>query len=93
MIGLDLAYNLHSAFGNWFPGSKPLFAQAINKIMKVCVCSPCRSPSLCIFWGVLTSCVSWKLQSDSLGISLVIDFSDFLDFLLYHLKANSSDIL
>jgi hypothetical protein len=36
MIGLDLAYNLHSAFGNWFPGSKPLFAQAINKIMKVC---------------------------------------------------------
>lgn len=35
MIGLDLAYNLHSAFGNWFPGSKPLFAQAINKIMKV----------------------------------------------------------
>nr|XP_024363679.1 pre-mRNA-processing-splicing factor 8A isoform X1 [Physcomitrium patens] len=34
MIGLDLAYNLHAAFGNWFPGSKPLFAQAINKIMK-----------------------------------------------------------
>ncbi|XP_010063538.2 pre-mRNA-processing-splicing factor 8A [Eucalyptus grandis] len=34
MIGLDLAYNLHSAFGNWFPGSKPLFAQAMNKIMK-----------------------------------------------------------
>lgn len=24
MIGLDLAYNLHSAFGNGFPGSKPL---------------------------------------------------------------------
>lgn len=36
MIGLDLAYNLHSAFGNWFPGSKPLLAQAMNKIMKVC---------------------------------------------------------
>lgn len=35
MIGLDLAYNLHSAFGNWFPGSKPLLAQAMNKIMKV----------------------------------------------------------
>lgn len=35
MIGLDLAYNLHSAFGNWFPGSKPLIAQAMNKIMKV----------------------------------------------------------
>lgn len=34
MIGLDLAYNLHSAFGNWFPGSKPLLQQAMNKIMK-----------------------------------------------------------
>ncbi|OAO99508.1 hypothetical protein AXX17_AT4G44100 [Arabidopsis thaliana] len=34
IIGLDLAYNLHSAFGNWFPGSKPLLAQAMNKIMK-----------------------------------------------------------
>lgn len=42
MIGLDLAYNLHSAFGNWFPGSKPLLAQAMNKIMKVC--------TLCIHW-------------------------------------------
>ncbi|KAH9310814.1 hypothetical protein KI387_025849, partial [Taxus chinensis] len=34
MIAIDLAYNLHSAFGNWFPGSKPLLAQAMNKIMK-----------------------------------------------------------
>ncbi|CAK8571622.1 unnamed protein product [Lathyrus sativus] len=34
MIGLDLAYNLHSAFGSWFPGSKPLLQQAMNKIMK-----------------------------------------------------------
>ncbi|XBI96070.1 hypothetical protein VPH35_032401 [Triticum aestivum] len=34
MIGLDLAYNLHSDFGNWFPGSKPLLQQAMNKIMK-----------------------------------------------------------
>ncbi|KAE8785148.1 GDP-L-galactose phosphorylase 1-like [Hordeum vulgare] len=34
VIGLDLAYNLHSAFGNWFPGSKPLLQQAMNKIMK-----------------------------------------------------------
>ena len=38
MIGLDLAYNLHSAFGNWFPGVKPLLIQAMAKIMKVCVC-------------------------------------------------------
>ena len=35
MIGIDLAYNLHSAFGNWFPGVKPLIIQAMAKIMKV----------------------------------------------------------
>ena len=34
MIGVDLAYNLHSAYGNWFPGSKPLLQQAMAKIMK-----------------------------------------------------------
>ncbi|KAJ3374243.1 Pre-mRNA-processing-splicing factor 8 [Allomyces arbusculus] len=34
MIGVDLAYNLHSAYGNWFPGMKPLVQQAMAKIMK-----------------------------------------------------------
>jgi pre-mRNA-processing factor 8 len=34
MIGIDLAYNLHAAYGNWFPGSKPLVQQAMAKIMK-----------------------------------------------------------
>ncbi|KAF6149963.1 hypothetical protein GIB67_008684, partial [Kingdonia uniflora] len=34
MIGIDLACNLHTAFGNWFPGSKTLLAQAMNKIIK-----------------------------------------------------------
>ena len=34
MVGLDLAYNLYSAYGNWFPGLKPLLQQAMNKIMK-----------------------------------------------------------
>mmetsp|Transcript_28524 Transcript_28524/g.46221 ORF Transcript_28524/g.46221 Transcript_28524/m.46221 type:complete len:2342 (+) Transcript_28524:3-7028(+) len=34
LIAVDLAYNLHSAFGNWFPGIKPLLAQAMAKIMK-----------------------------------------------------------
>ena len=34
MIGIDLAYNLHSAYGNWFPGCKPLVQQAMAKIMK-----------------------------------------------------------
>lgn len=34
MIGVDLAYNLHSSFGNWFPGVKTLVIQAMSKIMK-----------------------------------------------------------
>lgn len=34
LIGVDLAYSIHSAFGNWFPGSKPLMQQALAKIMK-----------------------------------------------------------
>ena len=34
MIGIDLAYNLHSAFGNWFEGVKPLIIQAMAKVMK-----------------------------------------------------------
>jgi hypothetical protein len=34
MVGVDLAYNLHSAFGNWFEGVKPLMVQALAKIMK-----------------------------------------------------------
>ena len=34
MVGIDLAYNLHSAFGNWFEGVKPLVIQALAKIMK-----------------------------------------------------------
>ncbi|KAM3184921.1 Pre-mRNA-processing-splicing factor 8 [Hymenolepis weldensis] len=34
MIAIDLAYNLHSAYGNWFPGCKPLIQQAMLKIMK-----------------------------------------------------------
>ena len=34
MIGMDLAYNLWSAYGSWFPGMKPLIQQAMAKIMK-----------------------------------------------------------
>lgn len=34
LIGLDLAYNLYSGYGNWFPGCKPLMQQAMSKIMK-----------------------------------------------------------
>lgn len=34
LIFIDLTYNLHPAFDNWFPGSKPLIQQAMAKIMK-----------------------------------------------------------
>lgn len=34
IVAVDLAYNLHSAFGNWFPGLKPLMNKALTKIMK-----------------------------------------------------------
>ncbi|ORY80504.1 PRP8 premRNA processing factor 8-like protein putative [Protomyces lactucae-debilis] len=34
MIGIDLAYNLWSGFGQFFPGLKPLMQQAMGKIMK-----------------------------------------------------------
>jgi hypothetical protein len=34
MVGLDLAYNLHAAYGNFVPGMKPLVTQAMAKIMK-----------------------------------------------------------
>ncbi|RCI05302.1 Pre-mRNA-processing-splicing factor 8 [Rhizopus stolonifer] len=34
MVGIDLAYNLYSAYGNWIPGMKPLVQQAMSKIMK-----------------------------------------------------------
>lgn len=27
MVGIDLCYNLHSAYGNWFPGIKALVIQ------------------------------------------------------------------
>ncbi|CAE7726137.1 Prpf8 [Symbiodinium sp. KB8] len=35
LFAIDLAYNLYSGFGNWFPGVKPLMQQAMAKIMKV----------------------------------------------------------
>ena len=34
LIAIDMAYNMHSAFGNWFPGIRTLNLQAMNKIMK-----------------------------------------------------------
>ncbi|ETN37574.1 pre-mRNA-splicing factor spp42 [Cyphellophora europaea CBS 101466] len=34
MVGIDLAYNLYSAYGQYFPGLKALIQQAMAKIMK-----------------------------------------------------------
>merc|ERR1719247_2800678 len=34
LVSIDLAYNLYSAYGNWFPGIKPLLTQAMGKIVK-----------------------------------------------------------
>ena len=34
LIAVDMAYNMHSAFGNWFPGNRSLTLQAVNKILK-----------------------------------------------------------
>ncbi|KAL3087990.1 hypothetical protein niasHT_026411 [Heterodera trifolii] len=34
LIAIDLAYNLYSAYGNWFPGMKVLLRQAMAKIIK-----------------------------------------------------------
>lgn len=34
LLGVDLAYNLHSGFGCYIPGVKPLLQRAMNKIMK-----------------------------------------------------------
>lgn len=34
MIGVDLAYNMYDAFGNWFNGLKPLVQNSMRTIMK-----------------------------------------------------------
>ena len=30
LLAIDLAYNLHSGYGNYFPGLKPLLQQTMN---------------------------------------------------------------
>ncbi|GMF40009.1 unnamed protein product [[Candida] boidinii] len=34
IIAVDLAYNMYDAYGNWFPGMKPLVQNAMKAIMK-----------------------------------------------------------
>ena len=47
LIAIDLAYNLYSGYGAWFPGCKPLIQQAMAKIVKACVGVPsCREEAV-----------------------------------------------
>ena len=47
LIAIDLAYNLYSGYGAWFPGCKPLIQQAMAKIVKVRVGVPlCRDEAV-----------------------------------------------
>jgi hypothetical protein len=34
LVAIDLAYNIYSAYGSWFPGIKPLIQQLMAKVMK-----------------------------------------------------------
>jgi pre-mRNA-processing factor 8 len=34
LCAFDLAYNLYSGYGNWFPGAKPLMQQAMAKLVR-----------------------------------------------------------
>mmetsp|Transcript_709 Transcript_709/g.1176 ORF Transcript_709/g.1176 Transcript_709/m.1176 type:complete len:2363 (+) Transcript_709:30-7118(+) len=34
LCSFDLAYNLYSGYGNWFPGAKPLMQQAMAKLVR-----------------------------------------------------------
>jgi hypothetical protein len=44
MVGIDLCYNLHSAYGNWFPGIKALVIQVRATRAKQCrTCCTCAS--------------------------------------------------
>jgi hypothetical protein len=55
LIAIDLAYNLYSGYGAWFPGCKPLIQQAMAKIVKVCVGVPsCREEAVGRFFSILS---------------------------------------
>ena len=51
LIAIDLAYNLYSGYGAWFPGCKPLIQQAMAKIVKVCAGVPLCRWFLFRFWA------------------------------------------
>lgn len=64
LIAIDMAYNLHAAFGNWFPGCKPLIQQAMAKVMKA-------NPAL----YVLRERIRKALQLYSSGLCLCMSLS------------------
>ena len=47
LIGIDLAYNLHAAYGNWFQGAKPLINQVRGGFIITLVQLSHSCPSSC----------------------------------------------
>ena len=72
MVGIDLAYNLHSAFGNWFAGVKPLMVQALAKIMKARGPATPAAGRVCLYkgFGFLVHCTDVHLVNLSPGESV-----------------------
>lgn len=52
MIGIDICYNLHSAFGNWFPGSKTLTSQVRGPRMNTHTSRTCSPPCSLLGLGI-----------------------------------------
>lgn len=80
LIAVDMAYNLHSAYGNWFPGCKPLIQQAMAKIMKA-------NPAM----YVLRERVRKALQLYSSGVYIRFDMGIQWDFCWGILLVSSSE--
>ena len=78
LIAIDMAYNLHSAYGHWFPGCKPLVQQAMAKIMKA-------NPAM----YVLRERIRKGLQAriiNHLKLNLELNFCSASGFLLSFIK-------
>ena len=49
LLAIDLAYNLYSGYGNWFPGAKPLLQQvrstAVHSARASIRCEPLACPT------------------------------------------------
>lgn len=73
MIVVDLAYNLYSAFGNWFPGVKPLIRMAMAKVgCFLCLLGFCHTRECCCHgWG--SRCPGLKFTAHSVGIPVALE--------------------